>query len=216
MRKFRKMKMEKTGDGLAALEMPERQRQRRSREMKTEKREDGFGNAGEMKKCRRCDYPVRDEKGQGPTICDLDGGGIIYWSKLAQVVVLEEREWLCFLQNNPKYPLHIKHRLFGEQDGEVKGHSAKNAAVEIIPLTYNKGKKPVQSQTEASTFGGEEEVDVQQDPTSLAQGRAKRNIRPPQRFGYDEDEVHFALITGSGDPTILQEAMKSSEKKSWM
>ena len=49
MRKFSKMKMEKTGDGLAALEMPERQRQRRSREMKTEKREGGFGDAGEMK-----------------------------------------------------------------------------------------------------------------------------------------------------------------------
>ena len=49
MRKFSKMKMEKTGDGLAALEMPERQRQRRSREMKTEKREDGFGDAREMK-----------------------------------------------------------------------------------------------------------------------------------------------------------------------
>ena len=75
----------------------------------------------------------------------------------------------------------------------VKSKGTEKAVVEIIPLTDNKGKKLVKSRTEASTSGGEEEVEVQQEPTSLAQGRVTRNTKPPQRFGWDEDEVHFAL-----------------------
>ncbi|KAJ8638856.1 hypothetical protein MRB53_015550 [Persea americana] len=63
----------------------------------------------------------------------------------------------------------------------------------LLVLQDNKGKKLVKSRTEASTSGGEEEVEVQQEPTSLAQGRVTRNTKPPQRFGWDEDEVHFAL-----------------------
>ena len=39
-----------------------------------------------------------------------------------------------------------------------KGTSDEKAVVEIIPLTDNQGKKSVQSQIEASTSGGEEEV----------------------------------------------------------
>ena len=40
-------------------------------------------------------------------------------------------------------------------------------------------------------------------------------MKPPQRFGWDEDEVHFALITRGG-PTTFQEAMKNSEREGWM
>ena len=80
-----------------------------------------------------------------------------------------------------------------EQDGEVKGHSVEKVVIEVVPLTNNKGKKSVQSQSEASTSGGEKEHQALQEPTSLAQGRAKRTIKPPQRYGWDGDEVHFAL-----------------------
>ena len=75
-----------------------------------------------------------------------------------------------------------KSMLNMEQDGEVKGHSVEKAVVEIIPLIDNKGKKPVQSQTETSTSSGEEKLQVRQEPTSLAHGRAKTNIKSPQRF----------------------------------
>lgn len=48
-----------------------------------------------------------------------------------------------------------------------------------------------------------------------AQHRVEQ-IKPPKKYGWDEDEVHFAPITNSGDPTTFQEAMKNSEREGWM
>ena len=51
---------------------------------------------------------------------------------------------------------------------------------------------------------------------SLTHRRAKRTIMPPQKYEWDDNEVHFALITSSSDSTMFQEAMKSSETEGWM
>ncbi|KAJ8615808.1 hypothetical protein MRB53_035180 [Persea americana] len=128
-----------------------------------------------------------------------------------------------YMGKNLTNKLHLKKQLYGlkmEEGCDLMEHmnTFNRMISDLLRLDVkmkidNKGKEPVQSQTGASTSGGEEEVEVQQEPTSLAQGIAKRNIKPPQRFGWDEDEVHFALITSNGDPTTLQEAMESNERE---
>ena len=103
-----------------------------------------------------------------------------------------------------------------EHDGGVKGYNAKKVVIEVITLVENITKKNTQSQSEASTSEGELQDEVQQEPTSLPQERVKRTIKPPQWSTWDEDGVHFAFITSSGDLITFREDIKSSERGGWM
>ena len=50
---------------------------------------------------------------------------------------------------------------------------------------------------------------------SIAIDRSRRTIKPPTRYGF-EDLVSYVLITSSGDPTTIQEAIHGQEKSRWM
>ncbi|XP_038975178.1 uncharacterized protein LOC120106276 [Phoenix dactylifera] len=49
----------------------------------------------------------------------------------------------------------------------------------------------------------------------IAPHRPKRIIYKPVRYGIDET-ISYALITANGDPETFEEAMESSERKSWI
>ncbi|BFG24560.1 hypothetical protein CerSpe_108340 [Prunus speciosa] len=80
----------------------------------------------------------------------------------------------------------------------------------------------VESDTEVGEFGQqqqtqdeeEEEAQDQVEPPSIARSRPKRTIKPPQRFGWETDAVHYALNISEGDPTTFQEAVESAERES--
>lgn len=55
----------------------------------------------------------------------------------------------------------------------------------------------------------------QQQQESIATGRLRRTIRPPERYGF-EDMASYALSTTSGDPSTFQDAIISSERDRWM
>ena len=50
---------------------------------------------------------------------------------------------------------------------------------------------------------------------SIAIDKPRRAIKPPTRYGF-EDLVSYVLITSSGDPTTIQEAIHGQEKSRWM
>ncbi|BFG26329.1 hypothetical protein CerSpe_126030 [Prunus speciosa] len=62
----------------------------------------------------------------------------------------------------------------------------------------------------------EEEAQEQVEPSSIARSRPKRTIKPPQRFGWDKDAVHYALNASEEEPTTFQEAVENKERESWM
>ncbi|XP_050121346.1 dnaJ homolog subfamily C member 7 homolog, partial [Malus sylvestris] len=41
-------------------------------------------------------------------------------------------------------------------------------------------------------------------------------MKKPDRFGFDQDEVNYALNVSQGDPTTYREAMASDERDSWI
>ena len=59
---------------------------------------------------------------------------------------------------------------------------------------------------------------VLKEPRSIAQERPRRVSKPPQRYGWDDenDEVHFALMASEGDPTTFNEAIGCHDRESWM
>ncbi|CAL2238507.1 unnamed protein product [Prunus armeniaca] len=46
--------------------------------------------------------------------------------------------------------------------------------------------------------------------------KPNRNKKKPDRFGFDQDEVNYALNISQGDPTTYQEAITSDERDSWI
>ena len=59
--------------------------------------------------------------------------------------------------------------------------------------------------------------EVQAEPTSIAQSRSRRVIKPPQGLGW-EDEACYTLLASGNNPSSFQEAVKSDErqKNGWM
>ncbi|VVA22118.1 PREDICTED: Retrovirus-related Pol poly from [Prunus dulcis] len=82
----------------------------------------------------------------------------------------------------------------------------------------------VESDTEVEEFGQqqqtqdeeEEEAQVQVEFPSIARSRPKRTIKPPQRYGWETDAIHYTLNMSEGDPTTFQEVIESSKWESWM
>ncbi|KAL8142902.1 hypothetical protein V2J09_015934 [Rumex salicifolius] len=59
------------------------------------------------------------------------------------------------------------------------------------------------------------EMDNRRQVENMAANRERRVINPPVRFGY-KDMVNYALVVGTDDPSIIQEAISSQEKEGWM
>ncbi|CAL2250008.1 unnamed protein product [Prunus armeniaca] len=49
----------------------------------------------------------------------------------------------------------------------------------------------------------EEQTQVHTEPPSITRSRSKRTIKPPQRFGWETDTIHYALNLNEGDPTMF-------------
>ena len=56
--------------------------------------------------------------------------------------------------------------------------------------------------------------DPAQQTRTIARDRPKRQIRPPIRFGYDDDAA-FALISDFGEPLSYSEAISHPEQAKW-
>ncbi|KAI9152983.1 hypothetical protein LWI28_004029 [Acer negundo] len=56
----------------------------------------------------------------------------------------------------------------------------------------------------------------QQFQRSIALDKPKRELKKPERYGFDQDEVNYALNASQGDPTTYQEAIASDDQESWM
>ncbi|KAI9162073.1 hypothetical protein LWI28_023521 [Acer negundo] len=59
---------------------------------------------------------------------------------------------------------------------------------------------------------------VLEEPRFIAQERPMRVLKPPQRYGWDDEngEVHFALMASEGDPTTFNEAIGCHDRESWV
>jgi len=57
--------------------------------------------------------------------------------------------------------------------------------------------------------------EVQAEPTSIAQLRPRRVIKPPQLLGW-EDEACYAVLASGDNPSSFQEAVESVERQEWM
>ncbi|CAL2277303.1 unnamed protein product [Prunus armeniaca] len=50
----------------------------------------------------------------------------------------------------------------------------------------------------------------------IALDKPNRNKKKPDRFGFNQDEVNYALNISQGDPTTYREAIASDERDSWI
>ena len=56
----------------------------------------------------------------------------------------------------------------------------------------------------------------QQFQRSIALDKPKRERKKPEKYGFDQDEVNYALNVSQGDLTTYQEAIASDDRESWM
>ena len=105
-------------------------------------------------------------------------------------------------------PAQVEHEQVDHDEGineervEQQQQSQVQAQVELSPLQEQDSLVPQQPE--------------QQFQRSIALDKPKRERKKPEKYGFDQDEVNYALNVSQGDPTTYQEAIASDDRESWM